>query len=208
MALVACPALSGEASGKVGGCLVFSKWKGRPYVRSLARPANPKTAKQKSVRAMMKFLSQNWSGLSTEDKDSWKGPADASNYSPFNAFTSENMRRWGNFNAPGGEYPVSEGDSIGTGFSEVVTGGVKSIKLDLTLGVANDNWGVMVFRSTTTGFTTSFDNLCYVLLLDTATTITLVDSPLDPATYYYNFRLFSIAGDLGAEEGEASGTAT
>ena len=37
------PALSLDASGTVGGILTFSKWKGRPYVRTRVIPSNPKS---------------------------------------------------------------------------------------------------------------------------------------------------------------------
>jgi hypothetical protein len=42
--------MSMEASGAFGGALVFGKWKGRPTVRQLVIPANPKSANQTIAR--------------------------------------------------------------------------------------------------------------------------------------------------------------
>ena len=44
------PLFSMDASGKFGGALVYSKWKGRPTVRQLVKPSNPRTAGQETAR--------------------------------------------------------------------------------------------------------------------------------------------------------------
>lgn len=50
MAKVTGPLMSMEASGAFGGALVFGKWKGRPTVRQLVIPSNPKSAGQMTAR--------------------------------------------------------------------------------------------------------------------------------------------------------------
>ena len=50
MAKVSGPLMSMDASGKFGGTLVFTKWKGRAVVRQLVKPANPKSAGQEVAR--------------------------------------------------------------------------------------------------------------------------------------------------------------
>ena len=50
MAKVSGPLMSMESSGKFGGTLVFTKWKGRAVVRQLVKPANPKSAGQELAR--------------------------------------------------------------------------------------------------------------------------------------------------------------
>lgn len=50
MAKVTGPLMSMDASGGFGGTLVFGKWKGRPTVRQLVIPANPKSANQTIAR--------------------------------------------------------------------------------------------------------------------------------------------------------------
>lgn len=58
MAKVSGPLMSLDASGKVGGTVVFSKWKGRNYVRQLVTPANPDTSGQKGVRSILGTLAK------------------------------------------------------------------------------------------------------------------------------------------------------
>ena len=50
MAKVSGPLFSVDASGSYAGSLVFSKWKGRNYVRQLVTPSNPHTLNQEVAR--------------------------------------------------------------------------------------------------------------------------------------------------------------
>ncbi len=54
MAKVSGPLFSMEASGKFAGNLVFGKWKGRPVVRQLVTPSNPRSAGQEDARNRMR----------------------------------------------------------------------------------------------------------------------------------------------------------
>lgn len=79
------PLFSMDASGKFGGALVFSKWKGRPTVRQLVRPSNPKTQGQAYARnyirltaAMQRTVNLSTAyapGQSTTDKIRWRNAA-------------------------------------------------------------------------------------------------------------------------------------
>jgi hypothetical protein len=60
MAVVTAPLLSFSASGQIAGTQVYSRWKGRPYVRRLVTPADPKTAEQMKTRNSFAFLSDVW----------------------------------------------------------------------------------------------------------------------------------------------------
>jgi len=209
MALVTAPLLSLDASGKVADAIVFSKWKGRNYVRSLVKPANPRSGGQVSMRAMMKFLSQQWDGLSTADKATWEARADQSIVSPFNAYVSLNLRRWRSFTTPTKVDPAAEVGLVATVGTQTVTGGVRQVTIstDISVGLES-NWGTLIFKGLT-GFSTSFSNLIAVNLNQVLTTpATFVDSPLVPGTYFYNFRLFTDDGVIGVEEGEDSGVVT
>lgn len=53
MAKVTGPLMSQDASGAYAGTLVFSKWKGRNYVRQLVTPSNPQTTGQQNTRAAL-----------------------------------------------------------------------------------------------------------------------------------------------------------
>jgi hypothetical protein len=83
-----------EASGSLGKAIVFSRWKGRPYVRSLVRPHNPRSPGQTSNREMLHYLSQAWSTLTDEQQASWNTLAAAAKTSPFNQYVAFNQRNW------------------------------------------------------------------------------------------------------------------
>ncbi len=209
MALVTAPLLSLDASGKVAGAIVFSKWKGRNYVRSLVKPANPRSGGQVSMRSMMKYLSQQWAGMSVADQATWQARADQLIASPFNAFISVNLKRWRSFTTPTKIDPAAETGSVATAETMTATGGVRqaTITTEVT-GVLLDNWGTLIFKGST-GFTTSFSNLIAVNLNEVLSVVaTFVDSPLVPATYFYNYRLFTDDGVIGPELGEESAVVT
>lgn len=65
MAKVTGPLMSMEASGAFGGALVFGKWKGRPTVRQLVIPSNPKSANQTVARNSVRITGAAQKGVTT-----------------------------------------------------------------------------------------------------------------------------------------------
>ena len=208
MVLVQAPAMSLEASGSLGGALVFSKWKGRPYVRTLVKPANPRSGGQVGVRSMFAFLAQDWANLSAADQATWETRADQQIVSPFNAFMGFNQKRYRNFLAPSTADPPATADVQPVVGVTTAVAGVRSITVTIPITTANTGWGVLVYRALTTAFATAFDNLVWAGPLDGTNDITFVDSPLVPDTYYYNFRAFTEDGQLDTEDGEINATVT
>jgi hypothetical protein len=188
--------------------MTFSKWKGRNYVRQLVTPANPQTVKQVSVRAMMRFLSQEWAGLTAPEQATWDDLAAAGQYAPFNAYMKKNLERWRNFLAPSKEYPAAEGDLAAVLGAITATGGVGQITLSQVITTANQNWSLLIFRSLTGTFTPSFSNLIRVVNGEGAGPIVYVDTPLTPGAYFYELRGGSVEGVTGASSAEATATAT
>lgn len=208
MVKVQAPVLSLEASGSLGGALVYSKWKGRPYVRSLVKPANPKSGGQVGVRAMFKFLSQKWDAISAGNQATWEDRADQAIVSPFNAYMGYNQFRWRDFLAPTQHDPEDTADTPCTPGAGSAVAGVRSITVTQAITTAADGWGIAFFRALATTFATAFDNLVGVQIIDGVNDVLWVDSPLDPDTYYYNMRSISEDGQLSAEIGEVNATVT
>jgi len=73
----------------IGDNVVFSQWKGRPYMRSYVKPANPKTNAQKAHREVMKNLVKRYQELvaDTGVKTAWNAEALPFVISGFNLFT-------------------------------------------------------------------------------------------------------------------------
>jgi hypothetical protein len=60
MAKVTAPLLSFGGLGTIGKTAVFSKWKGRPYVRQYVVPGNPQSAGQTLTRNAFGFANSVW----------------------------------------------------------------------------------------------------------------------------------------------------
>jgi len=208
MVKVSGPLMSMAASGTIAGTMTFATWKGRAYARQRVTPANPKSALQVSMRAMMRFLSQSWTDVGSTPQGSWADRAAAHNYSPFNAFVAANQARWREFQPPAQTDPAPETGTEPVATLDSATGGVRSIDLEFTVTTLNDVWGVILFRSPTGTFTPSLANAIRVIPVTGTGTLVYTDSGLTPGEYFYDAKFFTKEGVLGADEGEVSDTCT
>jgi len=207
MVRVKGPLLSQEASGKLGQPLVFTSRKGTAYVKKHTQPKNPNTGRQVGMRAMFKFLSQNWADIESDYQDTWQHLADVLNATTFNAYIQLNQTRWRNFWAPSQQHPPDETLTPDVITGETATAGVRQITLDIDVGEESSfNWGLAIFRQTTTPVVTAWDNCIAVIFANNGNHFTHVDTPLAAGTYYYNFRPFAYKGALGGEETEVNAT--
>lgn len=187
MARVQGPLFSLGASGSLGGAIVFASWKGRAYCRELVKPSNPKSDKQLSVRAMLKWLSQEWAGIGGTAQTSWDDLADADVVSAFNAYIKANLRRWRNFLGVGQDSDPAAGDTGPIHGAASAAGGVRMATVTMAMTTLNDAWGLLIFRKTGGAVTAAFDNLVAVKPYDATNDVVFVDTPLDPETYHYDF---------------------
>lgn len=202
------PMFSLTASGKFGKAIVYSIWKGIAYARMLITPHNPNTDSQVSFRAMMTFLSQVWATLSDPEQATWVALSEGNPYSPFNGFCSINMSRWSLYDSPGSEFPVGNTGVGGDAPTTTPTAGVKQVGLSIAHGVASPDWGFLIHRSTTTGFTPGRDTLI-AAMVTAADPDLYVDAPLETGTpYYYRIQGFSEDGVKGTLEAQVTATPT
>lgn len=201
MAKVDGPLFSLDASGTIGGAIVFSKWKGRNYVRVRVVPSNPKSGAQVGRRSMFSFISQAWGALTTVEKATWETIADALTIAPFNAYTKVNLQRWHNFRSPTQDTPATES---GQGSDRDLTAAVweeNRIKISSTAVTENEQWGTALFASLGTGFTPSVGNCIMVIPDDNADPQEVFWTPPSVAEWFFVIRAFSADGVL-----EAAGT--
>jgi hypothetical protein len=208
MVKVTAPALSMDARGSLGGTLTFSNWKGRPYVRQLVKPSNPKSPGQVATRAMMKFLGSVWANIAALSQATWDTLAAADSISAFNAYIRDNMKRWTQNDAPAQETPAAESDLAGTATNDTATAGVGQIQYDVDITTLNQNWGIIIFRKTGSAPTGIHTEAVAVIEALSTTTFTYVDTGLEPGTYYYKSVPFSLEGVKGALSGGANATVT
>ena len=210
MVKVNAPAMSLDASGSLGGALVFSKWKGRNYIRTLVRPSNPRTQLQVAVRAMMKFLAQNWAGMTAPEKADWLLLAKATSISAFNAMTAANMVRWRQYLAPSTMTPALETGTFQASGAATAAGGYHQVVITFPIAAVNDGWGIALVRSIADDAPTDLGHVVAVIATPTAVGIAYTDAGLAPGKYYYWWRRFTRAGKLDGffAQGELSATAT
>jgi hypothetical protein len=160
------------------------------------------------MRSMLKWLSQEWSGISAANQATWLTRANQAIVSNFNAYVGYNQFRWRDFLAPTQHDPEDTTDTAPVLGAQSAAAGVRSITVTMPITTANDGWGVALFRGLAPGFSTAFDNLIDVGAIAGTADVVFVDSPLAPDTYYYNFRYITFDGQLGAEDGEVNATVT
>jgi len=208
MVKVNAPAMSLDASGSLAGVLVFSKWKGRNYVRQLVRPANPKSALQMGIRGMFRFLSQEWIEIAALDQATWETKANQDIVSPFNAYMKENMQRWRLFQGPSHATPAAEIFTPGTVATPIATGGDNHVALtDSSVPGAGEDWGYAIFRDAAEITDVNWNN-CIAIVPTNDVALNYVDSPLAAGVYHYRWALITTDGVIGTACVDTPGTAT
>jgi len=207
MARVSGPLMSVDASGKFGGVMVLSKWKGRNYARKLVTPKNPKTAKQTGVRAMMAFITSRWFYCTAPNQASWSAAALLRMISAFNEYVSTNMARWQINKPPTKASPAIETTNAIT-TTQVLTPGAGFATIGLTPSAAGDNWGFAIYRDTAEISAPSWANCITVIPANGAAAVSYTDAPLTAATYHYRSGVFNTDGKLGTVCADATAVVT
>lgn len=198
------PMFSLAASGSLANTVVFSIWKGRPYVRERVVPSNPKTGGQVGRRVMFAFLTQAWASIGTSEQATWDTLADQDTISGFNAYVKYNMERWHNYLSPTKDVPLNP---VGTPSDNVLTAAVweeNRIKLTLAGAALQDAWGINIYATLGAAFTPAVGNN---IITDQDLTIASHDifwTPPSVTTWYFNSQAFSEDGVLAAAGGEVN----
>lgn len=192
MATVTGPAMSFDASGTIGGSLVYSKWKGRNYVRRHAIPANPKTPAQRVQRAMMRFLSTTWSQIPALSQGEWVNLAQPDAISPVNAFTRFNLNKWTQDAGPQ-LIPVGVGGTFGTVATWSAAGGNKQATLQLQLNPLNSVWAAIIYASLTPAFNPQKSDAHFIVYMANTAVKPVVITKLTAGTW--RFRVTQVQQD-------------
>jgi len=208
MVKVHAPVMSMEASGKLGNALVFAKWKGRAYARSLVKPHNPQSALQTGIRGMLRALSQLWKDLTAQNQGTWDELAEATNISPFNAYVAYNMRRWREGHGVTIDCPAVQEITPTLVATMTTVGAARHVDVAITLTSGTDHLGIVICRSTTTGFTPGWANAVRILFSPGDDVFAWIDAPLEPDTYYYRAASLTQDGKIGTYKAETSATVT
>jgi hypothetical protein len=194
-----------DASGTVAGAIVFSRWRGRNYVRRHAVPSNPRTGLQVGVRSAFKFLSQWWKTFSPTEAGKWDSVGNVTRVTGLNAFISENIRRIRE-GRPFQFDPTSE-IVLPCDDAATLTAGALARAVALSWTYASPTvvpWGSFLYMSSTYPYTQS---IAYLINASPAATLQLIVTGLNPGTSYY-FKLVTFAFENFISTTVASTTGT
>ena len=200
------PAISTGAAGKLADAVMFVKGKRGTYMKKLTPPQQPRTAAQVGIRAMTKFLNAQWSLLSAAQKQTWENRALQMKAPLYNAYLSGNMKLWNNFLAPQKEDNALRNNLGGSISGSYVLPKIASVLCAIRSSGPPVDWGYIVCRSKTTGFTPSRNTTIAVIQKAIPQFNYYLDTPLDPGTYYYRYAGFFHQGWTTAFSAEFSAT--
>lgn len=202
------PSLATEATGSLADALIFSTTKKRSYLKKHAKPANPNTQAQQSVRAMITFLTKNWKNLTPIQQATWNTPAFLEKIAPYHAYLKINMKRWRTFRGPGKAYPVPESAPIAGSVYMELFSGVRNINTRLTSGGGIVPWGYIIWRHDVDFNPPTLEMTVNVSPRISAGWNYWRDTPLPPGTYWYRKGNFTDDGQIRIFGGSHSAAAT
>jgi hypothetical protein len=206
MAIAKAPLFGLDASGTIAGSIVFSKWKGRNYVRRHAVPSNPQSGLQVGMRAGLKFTTQNYASLSSTVTGHWKTIADKTLITPLNAQVSASQKSLRENFGPIYDPTSSAGTAPDATATQAATDQTKSLVLAWTAGTHAPEYGWMIFRKEGGAVTPDISNMIAIV---PAATLTYTDRDLTTGTtYYYKINGCNNNGDLGTASSDFNGTPT
>jgi hypothetical protein len=92
MAKTTAPLLSFGADGQLAKTMVYSRWRGVPYVRRHVVPANPNTTAQQQTRSVFAQMRELWKIAPPGLQAPWDAFAYGRPFTGFNKFIGENVR--------------------------------------------------------------------------------------------------------------------
>lgn len=198
--------MSFDASGTIGKTAVFSKWRGRNYVRRHVIPSNPKSALQIAMRASLRFMTQVWSSIPTTQKNEWSDLAAVNNVTLLNAAVADAQGR----TRQGNGVRRSPEDAAGTTPSAPTDNssfaGFQENNLLWTAGATAPEFAWMIWRSTSGSFTRSPSTLIRIV---PAATTSFIDTGLTSGTeYFYEIAGVNNNGEMGTSSAEINLTPT
>lgn len=204
MATVKLPLMSLDASDSLGKAIVFSKWKGRNYVRKLVKPANPRSGLQVGMRAGMAFYAKAYGPLSAAAKANWKAAVKKRNLSPINGFSSAGQKRLRR------NLGVQQDPTLAAGAVEAAptavtpTAGTRQVIITWTDSAGAGDFCTFIYRSTSTGFTPSPATLIAIIQhgVQTYTDIKVTTG----TAYFYRLGGCETGGTLGTLAAQVTAT--
>ena len=203
MVKLTAPMMSLAASGTLGKAITFSNWKGRAYARTRVIPSNPRSGLQTGMRAGITAAPLLWNDqMDAAARALWDGGVGSEAISGFNLFTRASQKSIRNNYGPiigfadqdQSETPAAP--SLGSADQD-------GTDVDVTWTDDAATKTVLVFHSTSTGFTPSIATL--VAIIPDGVELFVHRNP-GLGAHYYDIRSGADDGGVGALRGEFTET--
>ncbi len=195
-----------DAKGSVAKTIVFSRWKGRQYVRQHVTPANPQTPLQKSVRAVTSFCSKEYPILTASEKTLWTDSGQSEALTGMNMMVRKAQAQRIVDKGPLRVPAQAPGSAPGPPTGVVATAARKQVTLTWVNSVTGTLFATEIYMATTTGFTAAPANLVKMLV---TTNLTIVITGLVTGqAYFFRIRHSEPGGVLGTLAAEVTATPT
>lgn len=191
------PGLSQEASGKFADLLTYAKLPTGAYLKRKVKPANPRTGLQVGHRAMVAYLGPYWKTMNPKFQESWRLRAELTQISPYHAFLSYNLARWGNYMGP---LRIDIGPTLYPPLQPLASsmvGGVGMLTYGAYCGVAPSLWGYAVAISLDWGVWPQRDQTVICYTGNTGAFAYVEVNGLPPGHYKGRSRPFDTYGNMG-----------
>lgn len=184
MAKTVAPLLSFGASGQIAQTQVYSKWKGRAYVRRYTTPANPNTSEQQLTRSVFSFLQSVYKFATPDFTAPWEAYANGLVMTARNAFTKLNLSQL-----------RTASDLVDMLFSPGALGGLPPATITVTGGVGTITVACTAPSSVPTGWTLTSAILGVIAEQDPNTGSAYAMQTFEDAAAAYTHDFVVAAGD-------------
>jgi len=191
MATTRGPMNSLRASGSIGDAINYTPTKRGTSIRKKRRTQPAPSGHQVATQAMMRFLQNAWRSLTNDQLNSWPNAPGASVASAYHAYLSYNMARWATFNLPSAAYPANLTGPAATFGGLSLFPRPRSILAQISAAPPVENWGWILHRSTTAGFTPGRENAIAVIPAPNQILLYHLDTPLPFCPHYYRVMGFT-----------------
>ncbi len=191
MAKTTGPLMSLDASGTVAKTLVFSKWKGRNYVRQWVIPSNPQSLGQTIVRANFAGLVALYQANVALIQTNFGVRAAQLNISAFNAFMGFNQTRISGGGYAANNVTPTDAAPLNNVTALVATPGIKQASVVWEDAADTNAWGVAIYRKVGSAPTGTASELVALVRRGVQS---FLDTPLVTGTYFYGAKAVSING--------------
>lgn len=207
MAVTKAPLFGLDASGSLANSIVFSKWRGRTYVRRHAIPANPRSSLQVGMRSVFKYITQAFGALTANQKAAWDALAAPDNITQLNAQVRDaqgRARRNEGWRLGPAETPGTTPDAP-TAPAAVAQN--KSVDLSWTRPIGNQgDYTAAVYAKTADTITGVIGEL--VIVVAVATVAVTILNLVNGTEYWFEIREMNTDGEFGALSASINATPT